>query len=81
MVNSRLRIVMARVNMGRAEQELKPYTVASLAREAGLNIKTVQALYGGVMPESSRVAFGTLSALCRVLDVGIGDILEFQNDE
>jgi putative transcriptional regulator len=45
-----------------------------LQANSGLGYSTINALYHG---KTERVEFGTLEAICEVLDCGVGDLLEY----
>ena len=49
-----------------------------LQAKSGLGYSTINALYHG---KTERVEFGTLEAICEVLDCAVGDILEYQPEK
>ena len=55
-----------------------PYTYVDLAQEAGLNRVTVANFVNNV---TTRFDAYVLDALCHVLDVNVGDLLEYIPDE
>lgn len=56
------------------EKRLK---VADVARATSLSKTTLHKLYND---ESTRIDFDTISQLCSFLNVGVGDLLEFAQD-
>ncbi|WP_212515127.1 helix-turn-helix domain-containing protein [Acinetobacter soli] len=58
-----------------AERRMK---VADVARATGMSKTTLHKLYNG---QSTRIDFETLEKLCMLLQVQVGDVLQFkQND-
>ena len=53
-------------------------SVRELQRRTGLAYATVYNLYSG---KSNRVDFETLDKICDALDVGVGDVLEYQRSD
>ena len=69
---------VAIVNNLSREMGTQRLSVQEVARRAGLHYNTVYELYHD---RSRRIDFETLDKLCRALGVGVGDILEYREDE
>lgn len=67
-IRVRLRELLERSGMAQTE----------LQSQSGLGYSTINALYHG---KTERVEFATLEALCKVLDCGVGEILEYAPDK
>ena len=64
---------------GKEYREKRRLSLATIAKETGLAIGTVQKLRNG---DVSRVYLSTLDTLCRYFDVDqIGDVLEYDKTE
>ena len=53
-------------------------SISELQRRTGLAYTTLHALYHG---RTDRIDLDTLDRICRALGVGVGDILEYRQDE
>lgn len=62
----------------RSIMDLQGKSIRGAARETGLAINTVSGLYHNT---SKRVDMETLDKLCRYLNVGTGDLIEYIEDE
>jgi len=51
--------------------------LSELARLSGVSYQTLWKLYHD---KTERADYATLDAICRTLDVGVGDILEYQRE-
>lgn len=51
--------------------------IADVARATGLNRSTITALY---FETATRIDVGTLEALCKLFECGIGDLIEYVPD-
>jgi putative transcriptional regulator len=51
--------------------------LSELARASGVSYQTLWKLYHD---KTARADFATLDAICRTLDVGVGDILEYREE-
>jgi putative transcriptional regulator len=71
---SRLAVILAE----RRLTEKYPYTQTDLGKETGLNKNTISSLFNNT---TTRFDACVLDALCRVLDVGVSDLLEYVPDE
>ena len=78
-VTCTLRVLLARLNLHRAERGESPLSLRRLAAESGISLSVIVALHGG---RSQRVDFATLDRLLRyfstALDVGIDDLLGWE---
>ncbi|KUP22437.1 helix-turn-helix transcriptional regulator [Paenibacillus sp. DMB5] len=68
MIKNHVKDIMDRQNKG----------IRPVARDTGLAINTVSGLYHDT---SKRVDFETLDKLCRHLNVGTGELIEYIEDE
>ena len=52
-------------------------SIAELQRQTGLSYVTLHGLYSD---KTERIDFKTLDRICGALDVGVGDVLEYQRE-